>query len=165
MRSSTTDLKTVAIIGAGPAGLTAAYELQRRSDEHKPVVFEAGQIVGGISRTESHKGYRFDIGGHRFFTKVEEVEQMWHEVLGGDFITVPRLSRIYYRGKFFDYPLKIFNALKNIGIYETFRIIISFAKWKVRPYKTEKTFEQWVINRFGGRLYMQLYRESLGHRS
>tara|TARA_R110002110_G_scaffold144321_2_gene333410 strand:- start:941 stop:2440 length:1500 start_codon:yes stop_codon:yes gene_type:complete len=152
------DQKKVAVIGAGPAGLTAAYELQRRSDTHQPVVFEAGKIVGGISRTESHQGYRFDIGGHRFFTKVEEVEQMWHEVLGDDFITVPRLSRIYYRGKFFDYPLKIFNALKNIGLYETFRIIISFAKWKVRPYRTEKTFEQWVINRFGGRLYMHFFR-------
>lgn len=152
------DKKSVAVIGAGPAGLTAAYELQRRSDAYRPVVFEAGKIVGGISRTESHKGYRFDIGGHRFFTKVDEVEQMWHEVLGDDFITVPRLSRIYYRGKFFDYPLKVFNALKNIGIYETFRIIISFAKWRVRPYRNEKTFEQWTINRFGGRLYMHFFR-------
>jgi len=150
--------KTVAVIGAGPAGLTAAYELQRLGDGYRPVVFESGRIVGGISRTESHNGYRFDIGGHRFFTKVEEVEQMWHEVLGDDFITVPRLSRIYYRGKFFDYPLKIFNALTNIGLYETFRIIISFAKWKVRPYRDEKTFEQWTINRFGGRLYMHFFR-------
>jgi len=150
--------KKVAVIGAGPAGLTAAYELQRVSDDFQPVVFEGGKIVGGISRTESHDGYRFDIGGHRFFTKVEEVEQMWHEVLEDDFITVPRLSRIYYRGKFFDYPLKIFNALKNIGVYETFRIIISFTKWKVNPYKQENNFEQWVINRFGGRLYMHFFR-------
>ena len=158
MGSVAPDQKTVAVIGAGPAGLTAAYELQRRSDAHRPVVFDSGKIVGGISRTESHKGYRFDIGGHRFFTKVEEVEQMWHEVLGDDFITVPRMSRIYYRGKYFDYPLKVFNALKNIGIYETFRIIISFAKWKLRPYPAEDSFKEWTINRFGGRLYMHFFR-------
>lgn len=152
------DNKTVAIIGGGPAGLTAAYELQRLSDEHRPLVFEAGRLVGGISRTESHDGYRFDIGGHRFFTKVGEVEAMWHEVLGDDFITVPRLSRIYYRGKYFDYPLKLFNALTNIGVYESMRIVISFLKWQVRPYRKEESFEQWVINRFGGRLYMHFFR-------
>ena len=84
----------VVIIGGGPAGLTAAYELQKLSDHHKPVVFEGSDLVGGIARTESHKGYRFDIGGHRFFTKVPEVEAMWHEVLGKDFITRPRQSRI-----------------------------------------------------------------------
>jgi protoporphyrinogen oxidase len=121
-------------------------------------VFEANRIVGGISRTESHNGYRFDIGGHRFFTKVPEVETMWHEVLGEDFITRPRLSRIYYRDKFYAYPLKIFNALGNIGPYEASRIMLSYMKWKVRPSKTEETFEQWVINRFGGRLYMHFFR-------
>lgn len=158
MTQSPKSKSVVAVIGAGPAGLTSAYELLKRSNDHEPVVFEASDLVGGISRTESHNGYRFDIGGHRFFTKVEEVEKMWHEVLGTDFITVPRLSRIYYRGKFFDYPLKIFNALKNIGAYETFRILISFTKWKVRPYRSERTFEEWVINRFGGRLYMHFFR-------
>jgi protoporphyrinogen oxidase len=151
-------MKKLAIIGAGPAGLTAAYEIQKRSDAWQPVLFEAGHIVGGISRTESHNGYRFDIGGHRFFTKVEEVETMWKEVLEDDFITVPRLSRIYYKGKFYDYPLKMMNALRNIGPYETFRIIISFLKWQARPHPTEETFEQWVINRFGGRLYMHFFR-------
>ena len=128
--------ETAVIIGAGPAGLTAAYELQRRTDQIVPAVFEAGDIVGGISRTETHNGYRFDIGGHRFFTKVPEVEAMWREVLGDDFITRPRLSRIYYRDKFYDYPLKIFNALGNIGPYEAGRIMLSYAKWKVRPSKT-----------------------------
>lgn len=109
--------QNVMIVGGGPAGLTAAYELQKRSPDIRPVVFEAGDLVGGISRTESLTGNRFDIGGHRFFTKVPEVEAMWHEVLGDDFLTRPRMSRIYYRGKFYSYPLKVFNALSNIGPY------------------------------------------------
>lgn len=150
--------QTAVIIGGGPAGLTAAYELQKRSDAVVPLVFEAGQIVGGISRTESHNGNRFDIGGHRFFTKVTEVEAMWHEVLGNDFITRPRLSRIYYRDKFYAYPLKVFNALGNIGPYEAGRIMLSYLKWKVRPSKREDNLEEWVINRFGGRLYMHFFR-------
>ena len=115
-------------------------------------------MVGGISRTETNNGYRFDIGGHRFFTKVGEVEEMWHEVLGDDFITVPRLSRIYYREKFFDYPLKFFNALSSIGPYEAVRIVISYFKWQLRPHREEQSFEEWVINRFGGRLYMHFFR-------
>ncbi|MFM2355498.1 MAG: hypothetical protein RLZZ528_1234 [Pseudomonadota bacterium] len=148
----------VVIIGGGPAGLTAAYELQKRSGRHVPKVYEAGTMVGGISRTESNNGYRFDIGGHRFFTKVKEVEQMWHEVLQDDFITVPRLSRIYYREKFYDYPLKLFNALRNIGPYESLRIMMSYFKWQLRPSRSEDSFEEWVINRFGGRLYMHFFR-------
>ncbi len=148
----------VVVIGAGPAGLTAAYELQKRSKSHRPIVLEASDMVGGISRTESNNGYRFDIGGHRFFTKVREVEDMWHEILTDDFITVPRLSRIYYREKFFDYPLKLFNALTNIGPYESARIMLSYFKWQVRPFRKEESFEEWVINRFGGRLYMHFFR-------
>lgn len=115
-------------------------------------------MVGGISRTESYNGYRFDIGGHRFFTKVKEVEDMWTEVLEKDFITVPRSSRIFYRGHFYDYPLKPLNALRNIGLYESYRIIGSYIKWKLRPHRKEETFEEWVINRFGGRLYMHFFR-------
>ncbi|MGJ8585571.1 MAG: NAD(P)/FAD-dependent oxidoreductase [Marinosulfonomonas sp.] len=148
----------VVVIGGGPAGLTAAYELQKISENHRPLVFEGSNMVGGISRTETNNGYRFDIGGHRFFTKVGEVEEMWHEVLGDDFITVPRLSRIYYREKFFDYPLKFFNALSSIGPYEAVRIVISYFKWQLRPHREEQSFEEWVINRFGGRLYMHFFR-------
>lgn len=151
------DTVPVVIIGGGPAGLTAAHELQKLSETHVPKVYEASDMVGGISRTETHKGYRFDIGGHRFFTKVREVEDMWHEVMGDDFITVQRLSRIFYRNKFYDYPLRIFNALGNIGPYETYKIIGSFVKWKLRPKPQEDTFEEWVINRFGGRLYMHFF--------
>ncbi len=145
------------VIGGGPAGLTAAYEFQKRAPSRNALVLEGGDIVGGISRTESHKGFRFDIGGHRFFTKVPEVTAMWHEIMGDDFIRVPRQSRIYYRGKFYDYPLKIFNALGNIGAYEAARIMLSYLKWQVKPSKVEDTFEQWVINRFGGRLYMHFF--------
>lgn len=148
----------VAVIGGGPAGLTGAYELQKLSDDYTPVVLEAGNLVGGIARTESHNGFRFDIGGHRFFTKIEEVDEVWHEVCGDEFITVPRLSRIYFRGKYFDYPLRIFNALGNLGPIEAARIMISFAKWQLFPHKVEETFEQWVINRFGRRLYTHFFK-------
>ncbi|WP_425090223.1 NAD(P)/FAD-dependent oxidoreductase [Tropicimonas sp. S265A] len=152
-------MKKIVIIGGGPAGLTAAHEITKRDEiDATPVVFEAGDRVGGIARTEDYKGYRFDIGGHRFFTKIKQVEDIWKEVLGSDFITVQRMSRIYYRDRFFDYPLKIFNALSNIGAYESVRIALSYAKWRVRPSKEEDNFEQWVINRFGGRLYMHFFR-------
>ena len=148
----------VAFVGAGPASLTAAYELQKLSNQHVPHLFEAGRQVGGIARTEIHEGYRFDIGGHRFFTKVPEVEAIWEEVMGDDFITVPRLSRIYYRGRYFDYPLKFFNALKNIGPTEAVRIVASYMWWRARPHPEEETFEQWVVNRFGLRLYNHFFR-------
>ena len=149
---------TVAIIGGGPAGLTAAYELHKHSDSHHPVVFEESDQVGGISRTEVYKGYRYDIGGHRFFTKVKSVEALWKEVLPNDFLQRPRMSRIFYRSKYYDYPLKPVNALLNMGPYESIRIMLSYAKWKVRPSRTEETFEQWVINRFGGRLFWHFFK-------
>lgn len=149
---------TVAIIGGGPAGLTAAYELQKHSDSHHPVVFEESDQVGGISRTVQYKGYRYDIGGHRFFTKVKPVQDLWKEVLPDDFLKRPRLSRIYYRSKYFAYPLKPLNALRNMGAYESGRILLSYAKWQVRPSKDESTFDQWVTNRFGGRLFWHFFK-------
>ncbi len=148
----------VIIVGGGPAGLTAAYEMGKISPAHHNIVLESSDDVGGIARTETYKGYRFDIGGHRFFTKVEAVEALWHEVCGKEFLVRPRLSRIFYRGKYYDYPLKIFNALSNIGIYETVRIALSYLKWRVRPYLVEENLQQWVINRFGGRLFAHFFR-------
>jgi protoporphyrinogen oxidase len=141
----------VVIIGAGPAGLTAAYLLSK--DGVRTTVLEADDIVGGISRTAQYRGFRFDIGGHRFFTKIQPVQALWEEVLGDEFIDVPRLSRIYYDGKFFDYPLKAANALKGLGVINAIQIVLSCLKWRYRPYPVEENFEQWVTNRFGKRLY------------
>jgi protoporphyrinogen oxidase len=146
----------VAIVGAGPAGLTAAYELVKQGIA--PVVLEKGDKVGGIARTETYKGYRFDIGGHRFYTKVAAVQQLWQEVLGNDFIKVPRLSRIYYRGRFFNYPISAFNTLFNLGIFESLLIVLSYLKVRIWPLPEETTFEQWVINRFGDRLYRTFFK-------
>jgi protoporphyrinogen oxidase len=146
----------VVIIGAGPAGLTAAYELVKSNV--RPFVLEKGDKVGGLARTEIYKGYRFDIGGHRFYTKENEVQQLWERMLGKDFRRVPRLSRIYYQKRLFNYPLDLFNTLSNLGWEESFRILLSYLKWQLRPYRQEPTFEHWVINRFGGRLYKTFFK-------
>lgn len=146
----------VIIIGAGPAGLTAAYQLVKQGI--KPLVLELDDKVGGIARTETYKGYRFDIGGHRFYTKVEPVQELWQEVLGTEFIKVPRLSRIYYGGRFFNYPLDVFNTLLNLGILESALILLSYLKAKAFPIPEEKTFDQWVSNRFGERLYRTFFK-------
>jgi len=131
--------KRAIIIGGGPAGLTAAVELCRLD---VPVtVLEKSNYVGGIARTEQYKGYHFDIGGHRFFTKIGEVEKFWHDILGTDFITRPRISRIFYQGKFFDYPLKAFNALSNLGLLTSFVVVLSYFYSKLFPYPREDTFE------------------------
>src|SRR5690349_21155978 len=113
------DVKPV-IIGAGPAGLTAAYQLHKQGVAS--TILEADDVVGGISRTVERDGWRFDIGGHRFFTKVKPVEELWHEILPDeDFLRRPRMSRIYYRGKLFDYPLRAVNALRGLGLFEAVR--------------------------------------------
>ncbi|MDB9529338.1 NAD(P)/FAD-dependent oxidoreductase [Oscillatoria sp. CS-180] len=144
------------VIGAGPAGLTAAYELAKKNVQS--ITFEQSDKVGGIARTETYKGYRFDIGGHRFFTKVTEVEQLWYEVLGDEFIKVPRLSRIYFDGKFFSYPLEPLNTLGNLGIFNSVFILLSYLKAKLKPSTEEDNLEQWVINRFGERLYRTFFK-------
>jgi protoporphyrinogen oxidase len=141
----------VVVIGAGPAGLTAAYLLSKLG--YQVTVLEADEVVGGISRTAEYKGYRFDIGGHRFFTKIEPVQALWEELLGSEFISVPRLSRIHYEGKYFDYPLKAGNALSGLGVWNAVRILWSYLDAQLNPTVEEENFEQWVSNRFGRRLY------------
>lgn len=144
--------KRIAIIGAGPAGLTAAYLLAK--DGQQVTVFEKDpQYVGGISRTESYKGYHFDIGGHRFFSKSKEVEDFWTEILGDEMLERPRSSRIYYNHKFFSYPLVAFEALNKLGIIESGLCVLSYLKAKAFPIKNPTNFEDWVTNQFGKRLF------------
>jgi protoporphyrinogen oxidase len=156
LRSPASNLHTVVVIGGGPAGLTAAYELAKAGI--KPIVLEMGARVGGIARTEVFNGYRMDIGGHRFFTKVPEVEAFWYEVLGEDFLTRPRLSRIYYNRKFILYPLRFGDALSKLGVGQSFLVLMSYFRSKVLPYRRENTFEEWVSNRFGRRLYRIFFK-------
>ncbi|MEO8745201.1 MAG: NAD(P)/FAD-dependent oxidoreductase [Candidatus Dormiibacterota bacterium] len=147
----------VVIMGAGPAGLTAAYELFKH-DVHVTILEKDPKQVGGLARTAEHNGYRFDIGGHRFFSKNDEVEDTWTEILGSEMLTRGRLSRIYYRGKFFAYPLKAFNALWSLGGIETVRCLSSYAWARVRPVKNPRSFEDWVRNQFGWRLYSIFFK-------
>ena len=151
------DRQHVVIMGAGPAGLTAAYELLKH-DISATVVEKDATYVGGLARTVEHNGYRFDIGGHRFFSKNQEVEDLWTEILGDEMLTRARLSRIYYRGRFFDYPLKAANALWNLGPLETVRCLASYGRARLRPVPNPRSFEDWVRNQFGWRLYSIFFK-------
>jgi protoporphyrinogen oxidase len=147
----------VVVIGAGPAGLTAAAELV--SAGVPTTVVEADAVVGGISRTVEREGWRFDIGGHRFFTKVERVSRFWHGLLGDDeFLLRPRRSRILYRGRFFEYPLRPWDALRNLGLVEAVRCIASYLWARVRPPTDQTNLEGWVSARFGSRLYRHFFK-------
>jgi protoporphyrinogen oxidase len=145
------------IIGAGPAGLTTAYTLAKAG--HGVLVIEQDKhYVGGISRTVSYKGFLFDIGGHCFFSKSREVVALWDEILPGDFLVRPRLSRIYYAGKFYAYPLKAFEALRNLGLAQSIRCIASYAYARAFPVRDPKTFHQWMRNHFGERLFSIFFK-------
>src|SRR5690554_40802 len=150
-------LVDVAIIGAGPAGLTAAYLLSKKG--YSVTVIEKDPVyVGGISRTVEYEGFRFDIGGHRFFSKSKEVVDLWNEILPDDFIQRPRMSRIYYEGKFYSYPLRAFEALWNLGVWRSTLCMASYAKAKVFPNKNVKSFEDWTVNQFGWKLYSIFFK-------
>ena len=143
---------TVAIIGAGPAGLTAAYQLAKQGVA--VTVLEADPVaVGGISRTVKHNGFHFDIGGHRFFSKSAEVEALWSEILPDDMLDRPRSSRIYYNKQFFNYPLKAGEALGKLGVFESARCVLSYLKAQLFPHRPAKNFAEWVSDRFGARLF------------
>src|SRR5256886_6257069 len=141
----------VAIIGAGPAGLTAGYILSKEAV--RVVVLEADPVyVGGISRTVTYKDFHFDIGGHRFFSKSKAVEDLWTEILPNDMLVRPRSSRIFYGGKFFSYPLKPFEALLKLGIFKSVLFVLSLLKTRVFPIRDPRNFVEWVSNQFGRRL-------------
>jgi protoporphyrinogen oxidase len=146
----------VAVLGAGPAGLTAAYRLVGRGVP--VVVFEAGEEVGGLARTVVRDGYRFDLGGHRFFTKSAEVESLWEELLGPELLVRPRLSRIYWRGRFIEYPLRPADVFAKVGPFELARSLASLGRARMRRQGEEETYEEWVSARFGRRLFELFFK-------
>ncbi|KRA80805.1 NAD(P)/FAD-dependent oxidoreductase [Altererythrobacter sp. Root672] len=147
----------VVIVGAGPAGLTAGYLLSK-AGKSVAIIEKDATYVGGISRTVEHEGYRFDIGGHRFFSKSQAVVDLWNEILPDDFIQRPRMSRIYYEGKFYSYPLRAFEALRNLGILRSTACMLSYGWAKLFPIKDVRSFEDWTSNQFGKKLYSIFFK-------
>jgi protoporphyrinogen oxidase len=145
-----------AVLGAGPAGLTAAYVLALRGVP--ATVFEADGTVGGIAKTVEFNGFRFDLGGHRFFTKLKPIERLWEEMLGPELLTRPRMSRIYYQGNFFAYPLTAKDVVGRLGFVESARCALSYAWSRTKRRRDPETFEEWVTSRFGRRLYDEFFR-------
>jgi protoporphyrinogen oxidase len=149
--------QSVIIVGAGPAGLTAALELVQAGCD-VTVLERDSEYVGGLARTMRYKEHRFDIGAHRFFTKNTEIAQWWRQRLPNDFIRLKRLTRILYRRRFFDYPLKLGNVLDGLGILESLLCLASYLRRQATPIRPEKSFEDWVVNRFGNRLYRMFFK-------
>src|SRR6476646_10185672 len=147
----------VFVVGAGPAGLTAAYCLSKQATS--VLVIEKDPVyVGGISRTVRYKDFLFDVGGHRFFSKSKEVVDLWREILPDDFIERPRLSRIFYGGRFYSYPLSAMQALTNLGLVTSAACMLSYAYARLRPIKAARTFHQWVRNQFGEKLFSIFFK-------
>jgi protoporphyrinogen oxidase len=153
-----TEIFDTLIVGAGPAGLTASYLLTKENAGSVLVLEESATYVGGISRTEKYEGYYFDIGGHRFFSKSQEVEDLWREILPDDFIERPRTSRIFYRNKLYSYPLRAFEALSNLGLFESILCVLSYMKARAFPTRNPVSFHQWVANQFGERLFSIFFK-------
>jgi protoporphyrinogen oxidase len=156
MKSEITPDRPVVALGGGPAGLTAGYLVAQRG--LPVVVLESTDQVGGIARTDVREGYRFDLGGHRFFTKAKEVDALWHEVLGDEFLRRPRQSRIYWNHKFLEYPLQGMDVIRKLGPVELTRVGLSYLWALLKPRKREDTFEEWVCNRFGRRLFSLFFK-------
>src|SRR5438067_567033 len=147
---------TVLVLGGGPAGLTAAY-LLGKAGRHA-IVLEAEEQVGGLAKTVEIDGYRFDLGGHRFFTKSIEVDTLWHEILGEEFLLRPRMSRIYWNSRFLDYPLRGPDVMRKLGPVELSRCLASYLRAAVTPKGSEDSLEDWVTNRFGRRLFELFFK-------
>ncbi len=144
-----------AVLGGGPAGLTAAYVLGLRGEQG--TVFEADGSVGGIAKTIEFNGYRFDLGGHRFFTKIPAIERLWENIMGDEFLTRPRLSRIYYDGEYLSYPLRAKDVPKRLGMSEAVLCVMSYLASQRHRGSEPETFEEWVTVRFGRRLYKAFF--------
>src|SRR5918998_6653143 len=143
--------KPVAVLGGGPAGLTAGYLLARQG--RRVIVFESESQVGGLAKTEVRDGYRFDLGGHRFFTKAKEVDALWHEIMREEFLKRPRMSRIYWNRKFLHYPLRGGDVIRKLGPIELTRAMLSYLRALFKRKGNEQNLEEWVSNRFGKRLF------------
>lgn len=162
-KDETSAVKELVILGAGPAGISCAYEFMRH--ERTCRVWDRNDVVGGLARTINYKGYKFDIGPHRFFTKNDEVNKLWHEILGEDALQVKRLTRILYNNRFFNYPLKPLDALFGLGVFVSVRALVSFiwAKWRFSGRRSQN-FEEWVVNHFGEvlfRIFFKTYTEKV----
>src|SRR5919199_6483007 len=144
------------VLGGGPAGLTAGYVLSQRG--WPVIVVEAEDQVGGLAKTVERDGYRFDLGGHRFFTKSHEVRALWDEVMGDEFLLRPRLSRIYWNGRYLDYPLRGADVIRKLGPVELARCLASYARAAARRDKVDDSLEAWVTNRFGRRLFELFFK-------
>jgi protoporphyrinogen oxidase len=151
--------KQIVIIGAGPAGLACAWWLATHGgSQYKITVIEKSKTVGGLAKTLTYKGCRFDVGGHRFYTKIPEIETFYSSAIGNKMLTRNRLSRIYYDGKYFLYPLQVTDVLKKIGLSKAFWVLTSFIRRRMHPHATEVTFTDWVENRFGDALFSMFFR-------